>query len=211
MSRSSRSTGVHHTVVEIVNRGIRVTSPSRERSRLAASTKDCKGQDEDENLGAAIKCGTDDVVVLDEQFRVAATNEPLRDETDDEEHADTGIDADEQPAHVPQDDGHVQVFEHGMFGVAVSQPEWYGDDEADEVRKGDPLVSAANGEELGGHRPSDGKGIESKRSCQQTRLVSPEQNISVLLNILATPNVTARNGFQDRALVLDNGDHPMTS
>lgn len=34
---------------------------------------------------------------------------------------------------------------------------------------------------------------------------------SILLNILATPNITARDGFEDCGLVLDNGDHPMTS
>lgn len=162
MFRSSRSTRVDHTVVEVVHGSIRVTSPSGERSSLTASTKDRKGQDEDKNLSATIKCGTDNVVVLDEQLRVAATNEPLRDETDDEEHGNTGVDADKQPTHVPQDDRHVQVLKHGVFGVAVSQPEGDRNDETDQVREGDPLVPAANGEELSGHGPGYSKSIESE-------------------------------------------------
>lgn len=158
--RLSRCTRVDHAVVEVVHRGVRITSPSREGSSLSAPTKDCKGQDEDEHLGASIERSTDNVVVFDEQLRVATTDEPLRDKADDKEHGDTGVDADEQPTHVPQDDGHVHVLEEGMFGVAVSEPEGKRYDEADEVGECDPFVPAANREQFSGHRPSYGESVE---------------------------------------------------
>lgn len=155
-----RCTRVDHAVVEVVHRGVRITSPSREGSSLSASTKDCKGQDEDEHLGTSIERSTDNVVVFDEQLRVATTDEPLRDKADDKEHGDTSVDADEQPTHVPQDDGHVHVLEEGMFGVAVSEPEGERYDEADEVGECDPFVPAANREQFSGHRPSYGESVE---------------------------------------------------
>lgn len=170
---------------------IRVTSPSRERSRLTTTTKNGKSQDKDQDLSAAIKSSTDDVVVLDEQLRVAATHEPLREETDNEEHGNAGVDADKEPAHIPQDHGDVHVLEEWVLGVAVSQPEGYGDDEADEVRNSDPFVSSADGEELGGHGPGDGEGIEpgNHLSRYNRRL----WRMNLLLDILATPNIATQN------------------
>jgi len=142
---------------------IRVASPSREWSSLATTTKHCKSQDEHQHLSAAVKCSTDNIVVLDKQLRVTATHEPLRQESDNEEHGDAGVDADEEPTHVPQDHGDIDVLEEWVLGVAVGQPEWYWDDEADEVRNGDPFVSTANGEELGGHGPGDSESVESRQ------------------------------------------------
>lgn len=191
--RSSRGTGVDHAVVEIVYRGIRITSPIGERSSLSASAEHCKGQDEDENLSASIKRSTGDVIVLDEQLRIATTHKPLREETEDEEHGDTGIDADEQPAHVPQNHGNVRVPEKWVFGVAVSQPEGNWDDEPNEVGEGNPLVPAANREELGGHGPGYGERIESEEKYQRVVHILLTTIINVLLNILTTPDVTSRN------------------
>jgi hypothetical protein len=159
--------GINHTVVQVMNISIRVTSPSRERSTLTTTTKDCKSQDKHQHLSATIKCSTDNVVVLDKQLWVATTYEPLREEPDDEEHGNTGVDSDEKPAHVPEYHRDVDVLEERMFGVAVSQPEWYRDEEAEEVGDGDPFVSTSNGEELGGHRPGDSESIESSQGVRR--------------------------------------------
>jgi hypothetical protein len=137
---------IDHTVVQIMNICIRITSPSRERSALTATTKDCESQDEHQHLSATIKSSTNNVVVLDKQLWVAATHEPLREEPDDEEHGNTGVDSDEEPSHVPEYHRDVDVLEERMLGVAVSQPKWYGNEEAEEVGDGDPFVSTSDGE-----------------------------------------------------------------
>jgi len=124
--------------------GIWVARPSRERSALATATENGKCQDEHQHLSATVKCSTNDVVVLDEQLGVATTQEPLREEADDEVHGYAGVDADEQPTHVPEDHGQVHVLEESDLGVAVGQPEGNRHDEAEEVSDGDPLVSAAD-------------------------------------------------------------------
>lgn len=81
---------------------------------------------------------------------------PLGNETDQEVAEDGRIDADKQPAHIPEDDGEVDVAENSPFGQAVCEVEGEWDYEAEQVRYRDPLVSASDGEHVFGHSPCDG-------------------------------------------------------
>lgn len=110
--------------------------------RRTRTAKDGKGKDEHQHLGAAIHSRRSNVVVLDEVLRVLAADPELGDETNDEVGEAGGVDTDEEPAHVPEDDGEVDVGEDAVAGVAVKDPEWDGDDEAKEVGDGDPLVTS---------------------------------------------------------------------
>ena len=187
--------------------GIWVARPSRERSALATATENGKCQDEHQHLSATVKCSTNDVVVLDEQLGVATTQEPLRKEADDEVHGYAGVDADKQPTHVPEDHGQVHVLEESDLGVAVSQPEGNRHDEAEEVSDGDPLVSAADREELCGHGPCDGERIEPVNASEGQE--HQKMGLYALLNVLTAPDVATLNRLQDSALIIDNRDHPV--
>ena len=57
-------------------------------------------------------------------------------EAEEEEDADGGVDTDEEVAHLPEDDGCVDVSEGDVWVVAVGEPEWNGNHEADEVCDG---------------------------------------------------------------------------
>ena len=98
---------------------------------------------------------------------------PLRQKAQGEVRRDGRVDPDEEVAHVPQDDGQIDVLEEADPGETVSEVEGDGDQEAEEVSDGDPLVFGTNGEHLVGHGPSEGQGV-------------------VLLNVLARPDLCGR-------------------
>lgn len=52
---------------------------------------------------------------------------PLPRESDDKVRRDGRVHTDEQPAHIPEDDGQVDVSEEFDLGVTVEEPEGDGD------------------------------------------------------------------------------------
>ena len=55
---------------------------------------------------------------------------PLCEESQDEIHADGGVDTDKEPVHVPQNDRCVEIFEHRSWPEAIEDPKWKWSDEA---------------------------------------------------------------------------------
>jgi len=155
---------------------------------LSTTAKDGKTENEDNNLCATIEGSGNEVVVLVEHSRVVLAQVPLGTDTERKVSEDTAVDADEQPAHVPEDDGEVEVAEDFHLGVAVEQPEGHGHDEAEQVRDRDPLVARADGEHVVCHTPGDGQGV-------------------VLLHVLAGPDVGAFGRGQNVGLCAHDGLH----
>ena len=154
----------------------------------SATTKDSETEDEDNDLGTTVESGRDKVVVLVEHGRVVLAEIPLSTDAERKVGEDTAVDTDEQPAHVPEDDGEVEVAEDFELGVAVQQPEWDWHDEAYKVGDGYPLVAGADGEHVPGDTPGDGQRV-------------------VLLHVLTRPDIGALGGFQDVGLSTDDGLH----
>jgi len=113
---------------------------------------------------------------------------PLSGEAKDEVAEDGGVDSDEEPAHVPENDGQVDITEESDLGVAVDDPEGEGDEEACEVGERNPLVSSTDGKHVTCDTPGNGKGV-------------------VLLDVLTRPDVGALDGGQDSKLVVNNALH----
>ena len=59
------------------------------------------------------------------------TEIPLGDKAADEEGENRGVDADEQPAHIPEDDGGVHVAEKLDLSKLVHEVEWDRNEEAE--------------------------------------------------------------------------------
>jgi hypothetical protein len=105
----------------------------RERNGLATATENRKRQDEHHDLGSAIQSRGNDIIVLDEEYGVALPEPPLGNEAEQEIHEDGGVDADEEVAHVPTDDGQIDVSPENVGSVSVDDPEGEGDGETNEV------------------------------------------------------------------------------
>ena len=88
----------------------------REGPRFATAAEHGKCKNEDHDLGSAVQGCRQNIVVLDKQVGVILSKPPLRGEAKDKVHAAGGVDAGEQIAHVPEDDGRVDVLE--QRGVA---------------------------------------------------------------------------------------------
>ena len=121
-------------------------------------------------------------------MRVVLAQPPLSAEAQEKVAEDRGVDADEEPAHVPEDDGQVDVGEELVRTELVGDPEGERHEEAEQIRYGDPLVTAADAEHFLGNGPCDGKRIE-------------------LLYVLSGPDVRSLDGLQDGCLCLDDGQH----
>jgi hypothetical protein len=146
----------------------------REGSGCSTTTEHSKGQNEDHDLGTTIERCRSNIVVLDEEFGVLSPQIPLSEETEEEEHADSRVDADEQIAHLPKYDGRVNVSPRRVWIEAVHEPEWDRSNKAEQIRDRDPLVFGTNREHLGRHTPGNGECVK-------------------LLDVLTGPNVGAEN------------------
>lgn len=151
-----RSSSIHLAIIKIVKTGIRVTLPRRKRSRRPGSPKDRKGKDENHNLGPTIQRRRNDIVILDEELRTLPSQIILSEKAQEEENPDGGVDANEEVAHLPKDDGEIHIAEERVREVAVEEPEGDGDDEADDVGYGYPLVFGADREGFFSDGPSNG-------------------------------------------------------
>ena len=175
-------------VIGIVHRKVRVTSPRREWVRFTTTASHSEGEDKHHDLSATIHCRGDKIIVLDEQPRMVLADVKLADESQDEEHGQRAVDADEQVAHVPQDDRGVEVAPVLVAGEAEGEVGWDWYDEAEEEGESDPFVAGADAEHVLGYAPGNGERVE-------------------LLHVLSGPDVGALDGLQDLALVLDDRDH----
>lgn len=160
----------------------------RELYRVAATAKDGKCEDKDQNLGSAIESGGDNVVVLDKELWAVLAEPPLRTEAKNEIAKNGSVDTDEQPAHIPEDDGEVDVRHEPVGPDFVDDPEGERNEESKKVRDGDPLVASAYTEHVLGNGPGDGKSVE-------------------LLDVLSRPDVTALDRGEDRSLGAHDGQH----
>jgi hypothetical protein len=165
---------------------------SRERSSSATAPKHSKRQNKHHDLRPTIQRRRHNIVVLDEELRTISPEVELREEAESEKHGNGGIDPHKQVAHLPEDDGGVDVAEGGVRVIAVDEPEGHRDDEADEIGDRDPLVFGADGEGVAGDAPGDGEGVE-------------------LLNVLAGPDVRAGEAFEDGGLVVDDSGYGLDS
>ena len=116
----------------------------REWNGLATATENSKRQNEHHNLGSAIQSRGNNIIVLDEEYWVTLSDPPLCNEAEQEIHEDGGVDANEEVAHVPTDDGQVDVSPENVGSISVDDPEGEGDGKTNEVGKRDPFVSFAD-------------------------------------------------------------------
>lgn len=116
----------------------------REWAGRSTTTKYSEGQDENHDLCSTVERRRSDVVVLDKQLWTLPSEIPLREEAEEEEHADGRVDTNEQITHLPEDDGQVDVSERGMRIELICKPHWDWDEEPDYVGDRDPLVFGAN-------------------------------------------------------------------
>lgn len=79
---------------------------------------------------------------------MASADVELHVEAETEEDHDGGVDADGQKAQVPGDDGRDDVVEAHLWEGAVGEVEWEGKEEAEGECEDDPLVLAADAEEV---------------------------------------------------------------
>lgn len=156
--------------------------------RLSTASSDCKSQDKDHDLSATVHGRRNEIVVLDEQVRVVLADVELTDKGQDEEHGQRTVDSDEQVAHVPEDNGRVEVTPVLVAGHAVSNVQRNGHKESNEIGQSDPLITRAHAEHLARNAPSNGKSVE-------------------LLYVLAGPDVCTLDGLQDLCLVLYDRVH----
>jgi hypothetical protein len=163
---------IDHAIVSVVHRKIRIARPRRERMRFATPASHSKGENEHHDLSTAIHRRGDKVVVLDEQRGMVLADVKLTDESHDEEHRQRAVDADEQVAHVPEDDGRVDVSPLLVTGQAVGDVGWDWYDKANEEGESNPFVARADAEHFAGDTPGDGESVE-------------------LLDVLAGPDVAA--------------------
>jgi len=168
-----------------VDASIWITSPNRERPGCTTATKHGKGQDEDHDLGSTVQSRGHDVVVLDEELGALLSQIPLSEEAKEIEDAEGGVDADEEEAHLPEDDGCVDVSECGMWVVAVGEPEGNWDGESDEICYRDPFILGTDRESFTCDTPSDGKCVE-------------------LLDVLSAPDIGAGEALQDWSLIVND-------
>jgi hypothetical protein len=146
----------------------------REGSGFSATTEHSKGQDEDHDLGTTIERRRSDIVVLDEELGILPSQIPLSEESEEEENTNGRVDTDEQVAHLPKNDGSVNVSPRGMREESISNPERERSKKAEEVCNRDPLVFGTDGEHVRGNTPGNGKRVE-------------------LLDVLTRPDVGAVN------------------
>ena len=108
-----------------------VTPPLRERPSHTTGTSNGETEQEHHNLSPAIHASRDQIVPLDELLRAILPEVPLADEADDEIDPDGGVDADDEVAHVPEDDGQVQITPDPLPREEfVHDVEWDGEEEA---------------------------------------------------------------------------------
>lgn len=179
-----------HTIIYIlaIRKAAIITRPSWERMRIPTAPKYSKTQDENQNLGSTIQSSRNQIVILDKESRSVPAQVILREESDGEVRQNGGVDTNEQPTHVPENDGQVDVLEEADLGEPIRQPERDRHDEADEIGDSDPLVPRPNREHIAGNGPRDREGV-------------------VLLDVLPGPDVGAFDGGQDVVLIGDDDLH----
>ena len=119
-----------------------ITPPLWKRSRLATGTRDGKTEEENHNLGSAIHACRDKVVPLDELPRAILAEVKLAKVANDEIDPDRGVDSDYEVAHVPEDDGQVQIAPNPLLREEfVHDVKWDREEEAEEISSRDPLVT----------------------------------------------------------------------
>lgn len=167
---------------------IGIAGPGGERMGFTTTTRNRERKDEDHNLCASVHGCRDKIVVFDKQLWVVLANPELTDESKNEEHCERAVDADEQVAHIPENDRWVEVAPGWVFGVAVGNVRGNRNDEANQVGQCNPLVTRTHTEHFGCDAPCNRKSVE-------------------LLDVLTGPDVCALNRLQDWSLILDNTVH----
>jgi hypothetical protein len=108
----SHHTGVAHGVER----------PSRESRRDAAGAADGERVHEHEDLRSSVDGGTEQVVVVPEEFGVIATEVEMRCEADDHDRVDVPVSAAGKVAEVVRKHGGVHLLEPCPLEAAVEQP-----------------------------------------------------------------------------------------
>ena len=145
-------------------------------------------ENEHNNLRTSVQGRGDEVIVPDKLLGIILPEPKLCQETKDKVHAAGCIGTHEQPAHVPEHDGRIDVLEEADLRVPVHEPERNRDSEAEQERKRNPLVAAADGKHVARDAPGNGESI-------------------VLLHVLTRPDIRSLNGSENLILVVDDADH----
>ncbi len=120
----------------------------RKRHRLPTGPLHRKRRHKDQQLCTSTNSRAQDIVILEEPLRVAAADVELDVEAETEGYHDGGVDADGQVAEIPGDDGRDDVVEAHFREGAVEEVEGEGNEETEREREHDPLVGAADAEEI---------------------------------------------------------------
>lgn len=126
----------------------------------STATKDRESENKYTNLGATIESSGHNIVVFVEKMRVILAKPPLCRKSENEIHQDRCINTDEEPSHVPEDDGHINIGKDVMGPEFIGKPKWHGNDETQQIGNGYPLIASADGKHILGDAPGNCKSIE---------------------------------------------------
>ena len=124
-SHSALKCGIEHAKVNVLVVGDTtiITRPGRKVNSVSRASEDCERQNEDNDLSTTVESRRDEVIVLVEQGRVFPAQPALCSNAQDKVGQDRTVDAHEQPAHVPENDGQIHVAEELDLGVSVGKVE----------------------------------------------------------------------------------------
>ena len=164
--------------------GDSITPPLWKRPRHATGTRNGKTEEENHKLSSAIHAGRDKIVPLDELSQAILPEVPLANVANDKIDPDRGVDSDYEVAHVPEDDGQVQVAPNPLLREDfVHDVKWDRKEEAEEISSQNPLVALSKCEHFQGHSPCDAVRIDG--------LNIPKYSITstIEINLIQTPTL----------------------
>ena len=132
--------GINHTIIDISP----IIPPIiRKQNRFPTRSKENKSHNKNHNLRSTIQSRTKHIVELEEPIRLIPSQIKLAPESYNEETYDGRIDAGDEPADVPGDDGDIELVEPDFGEEAMKGVDWKRCGESDYEAQWHPLVGAA--------------------------------------------------------------------
>lgn len=144
---SPTQSGIRSAVIEVPR--LKVVPPIRRKwNSLSTCSLHCKGRDENQELCTSTNGCGENVVILQEPFRILLADPELNEEADGEIHHDRRVDANWEVAEIPADDGGNEVVKPCLWEAAVEEVEWKGNNKAKWQGEDDPLICSTDAEEI---------------------------------------------------------------
>lgn len=131
----------------------RTSNLRRERNSNTTGALNSERGNEHQKFCTAADCSSQNIIILQEPFRISFSYEELHEETNCEVHHHRRIDTDRKVTKVPAYHGCDEVVEACFGEVSMGEVEGQGNGEADWEGKNDPLVGSADAEHVFGKSP----------------------------------------------------------